>query len=114
MTLEAVCSSHPLKCALVVAIQEKVFNASHGGKDVAFCWVPSHFGISCNETADHFACLGTERPIDTASLPYEDCEWEIWYFITFKCQREWDEQTYNQLHLVKSLLKEWEVRNTGR
>lgn len=53
--LKAVCSSHPLKRALVVATQEKVLNASHGGKEVVFCWVPSHVGIPGSEAAHRVA-----------------------------------------------------------
>ena len=40
---------------LLVMVIEHYMEAASKGKDIVFCWVPSHVGISGNESADSTA-----------------------------------------------------------
>ena len=56
--LEAFNPTHPL----VLEILEWLLLAKQRGKEVSFCWVPSHIGVHGNERADHLAKSTVSQP----------------------------------------------------
>ena len=50
------------KTPLVADILQHIYEVIHKGKELVFCWVPSHFGILGNEEADKLAKQTLRNP----------------------------------------------------
>ena len=74
------------------------------GKDLYFCWVPSHCGIPGNEKADQAAKSAINNPIYHIDIPYTDKIPLIRNFLQTKWQTEWDKADDNKLHEIKPFL----------
>ena len=61
-----------LKNPLIGSILREIFNIKQQGKDILFCWVPSHCGIAGNEKADQAAKGALNNPVYPFKIPYSD------------------------------------------
>ena len=81
-------------------------------KYVAFCWVPSHIGITKNEEADtHAKSAVHDLAISNKSLPYSDYYSVIDSALKKKWQDKWLSITRNKLRTVKSTVSHWSSSN---
>ena len=72
------------------------------GKQIFFCWIPSHIGIKGNEEADKAAKSAADLPISNILIPYTDYKSSIVSFVNSKWQTYWNDQTSNKLHEIQS------------
>jgi ribonuclease HI len=79
-------------------------------KEVVFCWLPSHVGISGNETADKAAKLALEEDVIHDTLPSSDFRVHVHSFSNKRWQTHWDAQINNKLHEIKSNLGQSRAR----
>jgi ribonuclease HI len=70
-SLQSLCNSK-CKNPLVQKIVSKYSSLSSQGKDIIFCWLPSHVGISGNEKADSAAKAALGLPISDLKFPHSD------------------------------------------
>ena len=73
-------------------------------KEIVFCWLPSHVGISGNEEADKAAKLSLNQQESKLKLPSSDLKPLINKFINSKWQISWNNTLHNKLHSVKPSL----------
>ncbi|GBM84021.1 putative RNA-directed DNA polymerase from transposon X-element, partial [Araneus ventricosus] len=92
---------HPVALEILSVLQflrNKVFN-------IIFCWVPSHVGISGNETADIIARFASD--FLPRALPYCDIKkFLISHFLSV-WQQKWNLLTNNKLYSVKPSIGLW-------
>ena len=74
-------------------------------KDIIFCWVPSHVGISGNEKA---AKSALDLPHAQVGVPYTDFKLLISQCIFSTWQDDWNGAVANRLHSVKPVLGDWQ------
>ena len=74
-------TSHPVIRKLI----DEVDDIKREGRDVEFCWIPSHVGIEGNEKADEAAAQRQEEYIP---VHYKD----RYSIIKAKIEEDWDEQ----------------------
>ncbi|GBL75183.1 hypothetical protein AVEN_194428-1 [Araneus ventricosus] len=77
------------------------------GFNIIFCWVPSHVGISGNETADAIAKFSSAFLPRT--LPYRDIKKSLVSNLFSVWQQKWNLQANNKLHSVKSPIGLWPI-----
>jgi ribonuclease HI len=86
----------------VLDILEAYKNLFEIGKDIRFCWIPSHTGIHGNEAADAAAKSALNKPVDkTVCIPYTDFKYRINKYYQDKFQNLWNNSQFNKLHIVK-------------
>ena len=102
-------SNHPI----ISKIISKLLDLQQCGKQITFCWCPSHVGIAGNERADREAssALRSTMPISNDMLPCRD-----WYpIIKREVKRTWNEDWQkvqnNKLRLIKSTVYPWTSSN---
>ena len=76
-------------------------------KQVSFCWVPSHVGISGNERADKAAKAALSGDVLPFKVPYTDFKPDIHNCIKTSWQNSWNNDVNNKLHVIKPTLGEW-------
>ena len=67
---------------LIGIIIEKYNYLSLSGKEIQFCWIPSHVGISGNEKADIAAKSALQLPISDCKIPYTDYKQMVSIYFT--------------------------------
>jgi ribonuclease HI len=98
--LQAIANSdvdHPL----TLDVLEKHHTLNTKGKQIIFCWLPSHIGIAGNSKADEAAKATLQLPTAAGKIPYTDLKPRITSYIQDEWQRFWDSQTNNKLHAIK-------------
>ncbi|GBN65923.1 hypothetical protein AVEN_168017-1, partial [Araneus ventricosus] len=75
------------------------------GFNIIFCWVPSHVGISGNETADVIARFASD--FLPRALPYCDIKKFLVSHLLSVWQQKWNLLTRNKLYPVKPLIGLW-------
>ena len=99
-SIQTLDSKNPLVCLIY-----KLLNIIDSlGKEVVFCWVPSHCGILGNELVDKEAKLALSKEITPMPIPVSDFLPLIKQFIVNSWQQYWDEQLLNKLHSIKPKL----------
>ncbi|GBN85376.1 hypothetical protein AVEN_45877-1 [Araneus ventricosus] len=78
-----------------------------GGYNILFCWVPSHVGITGNETADYAAKSSSCFLVQ--GLPYSDIKKHFSCRIFSSWQGTWDLQIHNKLHSIKPTVCLWPI-----
>lgn len=73
-------------------------------KDIIFCWLPSHVGISGNEEVDKAAKLSLNLQESKIKLPSTDLKPLINQFIYSKWQTSWNNTLHNKLYSIKPSL----------
>jgi len=74
------------------------------GKHVIFTWIPSHIGIHGNKVVDKEAKNALDDPVSNCSIPYNDFKPLIMKYILKRWQGSWNQQIYNKLHEIHSLV----------
>ena len=92
---------------------ERILCAHHSvctsGKEIVFCWIPSHVGIPGNEKADQAAKdVLTEVDFRKVPVPCTDIKQYINKHVFSLWQSSWDLAIHNKLHSLKPALGEWE------
>lgn len=95
------------KNPLVTDLHRRVLKALERKLAIEFCWVPSHMGIAGNEEADRAAATSADRSVDIFAIPAADYRAKLRRQIIKNWQEEWDTDTHNKLHVIKSTLTEW-------
>ncbi|GBO18520.1 hypothetical protein AVEN_186312-1 [Araneus ventricosus] len=75
------------------------------GFSIIFCWVPSHVGISGDETADINARFASD--FLPRALPYGDIKKFLVYHLLSVWQQKWNLLTNNKLYSVKPSIALW-------
>jgi len=94
---------HNLKWSipLVRDILEHCHFLSSSGKEIHFCWVPSHVGIPGNEKADIEAKATLELPTSDCQVPHGDYKQMITLYLKQQWQAHWDNIPFNKLQAIK-------------
>ena len=97
---------HPI---VQMVMQRYHYITNTAGKNVKFCWVPSHVGIKGNERADEGAknALDKERIGHDILIPHMDYKYYIKTISKNKWQEEWDTNTNNKLHEIHPTIGLW-------
>ncbi|GBL79203.1 putative RNA-directed DNA polymerase from transposon X-element [Araneus ventricosus] len=74
---------------------------------IIFCWVPSHVGISGNETADAISKFGSA--FLPRALPYLDIKKSFVSHVFSLWQQKWSLQSNSKLHSVKPSIGLWPI-----
>ncbi|WP_316399482.1 reverse transcriptase domain-containing protein [Bradyrhizobium sp. 33ap4] len=94
-------SSNTTRNPLVRQIRNIITSVHRNGSDLKFVWVPSHVGITGNESADRAAADSLSNREGPYEIPYQDLTPLVRRAFLRKWQSFWDTQTKNKLHLVK-------------
>src|SRR5213082_1726121 len=86
---------------LVRDILEHCHFLSSSGKEIHFCWVPSHVGIPGNEKADIEAKATLELPTSDCQVPHGDYKQMITSYLKQQWQAHWDNIPFNKLQSIK-------------
>ena len=92
--------SNPLIKNLITRYDETI----KFGKEVIFCWVPSHVGIPGNEAADRAAKEALDKEISEFFIPATDFSPYILKYTKELWQILWDEQVNNKLHYINPVV----------
>jgi ribonuclease HI len=93
-------SSNPL----IGNILQSLVHIHEQNKELLFCWVPGHCGISGNEHADRAAKDALNKTVTPIQIPASDKICHIRRFISKSWQTHWDQQIQNKLHNIKPKL----------
>ena len=88
----------------IISHLETLYN---NGKDIIFCWIPSHTGIKGNEEVDAMAKVGLELNPENNRITASDCKPVINNMIRSRWSNRWQEQTNNKLYQIQNHLGLW-------
>ncbi|GBO18593.1 hypothetical protein AVEN_59758-1 [Araneus ventricosus] len=94
---------HPVGLEILSVLQ----GLRNKGFHIIFCWVPSHVGISGNETADAIAKFASA--FLPQALPYPDIKKSFVSHLFSVWQQSWSLQSNNKLRSVKPLIGLWPI-----
>jgi len=98
---------HHMKNPLLQNVIQLYMMATSQGKDIVFCWVPSHVGILGNETADFAAKSALNLEVSHMQVPYTDFKACIKPYIYQEWQTFWDACPNVKLYEIQPTLGEW-------
>ncbi|GFQ85935.1 putative rna-directed dna polymerase from mobile element jockey-like protein [Trichonephila clavata] len=106
-------SSHPILVDITYALANNLKK-----KDIRFCWIPGHAGITGNELADAAARSATGSS-ERFPIPHSDLKACFRQKLQSVWQSNWDQQTENKLHSVIPVLASVQnnkvvIRKAGR
>ncbi|GBN13043.1 hypothetical protein AVEN_74935-1, partial [Araneus ventricosus] len=93
--------THPVALEIISVLQF----LRNKGFNIIFCWVPSHVGISGNETADVIARFASD--FLPRALPYCDIKKFLISHLLSVWQQKWNLFTNNKLYSVKPSIGLW-------
>ena len=98
---------------LLLEVMQMLSTATNSGKDVLFCWVPSHVGVSGNEAADSLAKAALKCDPSDMQIPYTDFKTLVKPYIFQEWEQFWSaiRPTDNKLRDIKPSLGEWKHSN---
>ena len=92
-----------LRNSLVILIKNKIFNL---GREITFCWVPSHVRVAENERVDEAARAVIRRQDITAvAVPRSDVKVAFKRRITERWRLRWEAITGNKYREVTDCIK---------
>ncbi|GFV04572.1 putative RNA-directed DNA polymerase from transposon X-element [Trichonephila clavipes] len=91
-------SSHPILVDITYALANHLKK-----KDIRFCWIPGHAGITGNELADTAARSATGSS-ERFPIPHSDLKACFRLKLQSVWQSNWDQQTENKLHSIMPVL----------
>jgi ribonuclease HI len=95
-------------------ILEKCHFLSLYGKEVHFCWIPSHVGIAGNERADSAAKDALQFAISDIRLPHTDYKQMVKSYFTNIWQTQWNDNVFNKLQPIKGTVGETKLIGISR
>lgn len=97
-------TQHPLLQDILV----KATSLAQRGRNVVFCWIPSHVGIRGNDQADEAAKRATRAPVTRAlPLPAPDLYPQCLSYTLQRWQTDWNEMRPSKLKAIKPRLAYW-------
>ena len=81
-------------------IIEKIHEISKS-KEIILCWLPSHIGISGNESADRKAKESLSQIPSDFKIPFNNFKPFISKYILSKWQTSWNGAVFNKLHAIE-------------
>ena len=104
-------SKNPLMNKLLQFIQ----TLQYEGKQIHFCWVPSHVGIRGNEMADKAAKEGLSKTAPVHyKIPYTDYMPNIKAYVKNLWQERWNNQVPNKLYEITQVIKQYQPSKLSR
>ena len=100
--------------ALICEILEKCHLLSLAGKEVHFCWIPSHVDIPGNDRADSEARAALKFPISDCEVPHTDYRQMVSLHLSKVWQTHWNNNTFNKLQAIKSVIGETNLKGVTR
>ena len=100
--------------AIVCEILEKCHLLSLAGKEIHFCWVPSHVGIAGNERADVEAKAALQFPISDCKVPHCDYKQMITSQLTKLWQAQWDQVPFNKLQSIQRVIGHTKLKGISK
>ncbi|GFY77059.1 uncharacterized protein TNIN_63861 [Trichonephila inaurata madagascariensis] len=91
-------SSHPILVDITYTLANHLKK-----KDVRFCWIPGHAGITGNELADT-AARSVTGSSERFPIPHSDLKACFRQKLQIVWQSNWDQQTENKLHSIMPFL----------
>ena len=88
----------------ILELHQHIINS---GKEVLFCWIPSHVGIPGNERVDAAAKAALNKDQSDLKFPHTDYKQYISKYTSGLWQTHWDSQVNNKLHSIHPDLGEW-------
>ena len=70
-------------------------------KEILSCWLPSHIGISGNESADRKAKESLSQIPSDFKIPFNNFKPFINRYVLSKWQTSWNGAVFNKLHAVE-------------
>ncbi|GFQ74854.1 putative RNA-directed DNA polymerase from transposon X-element, partial [Trichonephila clavata] len=101
-------SSHPILVDITYALANHLKK-----KDIRFCWIPGHAGITGNELADTAARSATGSS-ERFPIPHSDLKACFKQKLQSVWQSNWDQQTENKLHNVMPVLAQTVPSSSNR
>ena len=103
---------HKCEKAGILQILEKCHALQLEGKNVQFCWVPSHVGIKGNEKADCAAKAALQLPISAdIKIYYTDFKYAINRYFIRIWQNHWNQIQFNKLQIIKPFIGETKLKS---
>jgi ribonuclease HI len=99
---------------LIRDILERCHFLSLYGKEVHFCWVPSHVGIPGNERADAAAKAALQLEISECTIPHSDYKQMVNSYFTNIWQMRWNDIVFNKLQPIKGSIGETKFRGISK
>ena len=90
--------------ALVCSILEKCHVLALAEKEIHFCWVPSHVGITGNERANVEAKAALNFPVSDCRVPHTDYKQVVSSNLRKLWQSQWDQVIFNNLWAIKKTI----------
>jgi len=98
---------------IVLEIHRLSVELCRAGKNIKYCWVPSHIGIYGNEKADVAAKAAINDPeIQRIPLPCRDYYPVIREILMKNWQIEWETRTNNKLFETKKTVSPWKTASS--
>ena len=103
-SLSGDCLRNPL---LQDVIQNYIYTNREQKKNIVFCWVPGHVGITGTELADFAAKAALNDTIADMQVPYTDYIPYVRSYVRAEWQQWWNIVGTNKLSEVKPILGDW-------
>jgi kelch-like protein 2/3 len=111
--LQAICNakwSSPLICDIL----QQCHLLSLSGREVHFCWTPSHVGVTGNERADAEAKAALQFSISDCLVPYTDYKQTVTLYLRKLWQAQWDQTIFNKLQPIKKTIGDTKLRGISK
>jgi kelch-like protein 2/3 len=102
--------SSPLICSIL----EKCHILATTGKEIHFCWIPSHVGITGNERADAEAKAALQFPVSDCKIPHSDFKQLVSLHVRKVWQTQWDQVPFNKLQSIKNTIGDTKLTGIAR
>ena len=116
-TLEAI-DSQDSNNPLVIDTLQTIYKLINKGKNIEFCWIPSHIGIRGNEQADGAAKSALNLPVPVGfDLPSSDKYPQVKQYVKDLWQQYWitnNQQKLQKLFEIMPVIGEFNVNNLSR
>jgi ribonuclease HI len=99
---------------IIRCILEKCHVLCLAGKEIHFCWIPSHVDIPGNDRADSEARAALKSPMSDCEVPHTDYKQMVSLHLRKVWQTHWNNITFNKLQAIKSVIGETNLKGVTR